>query len=291
MRRRNRPGPLAALVLLLLLAALFLLRPGEAPPTPTPDPYKNDQAQLDPARLAEGVVSLRYTGGEERRVKVQITREGGEDYNYDLNNTGEWETFSLTDGDGPYTIRVLRQKDNGLYTPVYALTADQALADPRAPFLASTQFVAYEGTAAAELAARLTEGAESDGEMAAILFDYVADHLTYDQTQAETVEKGYVPAVDAVLERGKGICVDYATLLCAMARSRGIPCKLIMGDAAGEYHAWVEVWCEEGATAGGIPIPARTWTRLDPTFLSGEPSEEIQAFVADGGNYGVKYVY
>ena len=110
MRRRNRLGVLSVLALLLLLAAFFLLRPGKV--SPTPDPYGNSQAQLDPARLAEGVVSFRYTGGEEKRVKVQVTRAGGRDYNYDLANDGSWETYSLTDGEGDYTLRVLTQKED-----------------------------------------------------------------------------------------------------------------------------------------------------------------------------------
>ena len=256
MRRRNRLGVLSVLALLLLLAAFFLLRPGKV--SPTPDPYGNSQAQLDPARLAEGVVSFRYTGGEEKRVKVQVTRAGGRDYNYDLANTLE-----------------------------YAL----ALTDPKAPFLASTQFVRYEGTGAAALAEELTEEAQSDGEVIGILFDHVAGSLTYDETQAEMVERGYVPHVDEVLERGEGICVDYATLLCAMARSRGIPCKLVMGDAGGSYHAWVEVWSEDGGTVADIPLKEGGWTLLDPTFLSGEPSEEVREFVREPGNYQVKYVY
>ena len=141
---------------LVLAAVLFLFRPagGDVEPTPalTPDPYGNSQAQLDPARLAEGVVSFRYTGGEEKRVKVQVTRAGGRDYNYDLANDGSWETYSLTDGEGDYTLRVLTQKENGRYTPVYTLEYALALADPKAPFLASTQFVRYEGTGAAALA-------------------------------------------------------------------------------------------------------------------------------------------
>ena len=267
----------------------LLLRPGKV--SPTPDPYGNSQAQLDPARLAEGVVSFRYTGGEEKRVKVQVTRAGGRDYNYDLANDGSWETYSLTDGEGDYTLRVLTQKENGRYTPVYTLEYALALADPKAPFLASTQFVRYEGTGAAALAEELTEEAQSDGEVIGILFDHVAGSLTYDETQAETVERGYVPHVDEVLERGEGICVDYATLLCAMARSRGIPCKLVMGDAGGSYHAWVEVWSEDGGTVADIPLKEGGWTLLDPTFLSGEPSEEVREFVREPGNYQVKYVY
>lgn len=280
---------------LVLAAVLFLFRPagGDVEPTPalTPDLYENGQAQMDPARLAEGVVSFRYTGGEEKRVKVQVTRAGGRDYNYDLANDGSWETYSLTDGEGDYTLRVLTQKENGRYTPVYTLEYALTLADPKAPFLASTQFVRYEGTGAAALAEELTEEAQSDGEVIGILFDHVAGSLTYDETQAETVERGYVPHVDEVLERGEGICVDYATLLCAMARSRGIPCKLVMGDAGGSYHAWVEVWSGDGGTVADIPLKEGGWTLLDPTFLSGEPSEEVREFVREPGNYQVKYVY
>jgi transglutaminase-like putative cysteine protease len=76
--------------------------------------------------------------------------------------------------------------------------------------------------------------------------------------------------VDQVLERGEGVCQDYAHLVVAMARSVGLPARYVSGylftadDATGadvegdvadvQTHAWVE-----------LAIPGAGWLPLDPT--------------------------
>lgn len=54
---------------------------------------------------------------------------------------------------------------------------------------------------------------------------------------------------------GRGVCQDYAQILISLLRSRGIPCRYVVGFTVGEgeSHAWVEV-LHEG-----------TWYGLDPT--------------------------
>ena len=135
--KRERPALLWGLLALMLSGVLLWARPGREGPTvatlpptpsaevtpapaPTPDPYRNGKAQFDVSQLSAGVVRARYTGGEELRVKVQITKEGGKDYNYDLNAAGFYETFPFTEGEGVYTLKVLEHKADKLYTPVYS---------------------------------------------------------------------------------------------------------------------------------------------------------------------------
>jgi transglutaminase-like putative cysteine protease len=76
--------------------------------------------------------------------------------------------------------------------------------------------------------------------------------------------------VDDVLDRGEGVCQDYAHLAIAMCRSVGIPARYVSGylftddDASGtdvdsdqvqvQTHAWFEV-----------AIPDFGWLSLDPT--------------------------
>ena len=95
MRRKN----LLTACLLLFALAGCTFQPVETP-VPTPDPYGNEFAQVDVSGLDQGVVWVRYIGGAEERIKVQITRGEGTDYNYDLNNAGDWEEFTLTEGEG-----------------------------------------------------------------------------------------------------------------------------------------------------------------------------------------------
>ncbi len=286
MSRRPSKKLLWGLLLFCALGAalaLFLLWPESGP------------VRLDLSRLDRGVVSVRYTGQTEGGLKVQLTRDGGVDYNFDLDRDGAWETFPLTQGDGEYTLTVLEQVEGQRYRPVFTRELTLSLDDPKAPFLESNQFVNYEDTSAYALARRWNGGysGSTDAEKAAFFFDYVVDHVAYDEAKAASVEPGYLPDVDQVLAEGKGICFDYAALLCALLRSAGVPCKLVVGYSGEVYHAWVEVWCENvGEVDGAIPIEAGEWTLLDPTFVSGQNrSQEILEYVADPSHYSPRYVY
>lgn len=285
--REQRPVLLGGLLALLLAGVLLWALSGREAPTvptaqPTPDPYANDYAQVDVSRLDRGVVRVRYTGGAEVRIKAQITRADGTDYNYDLNNAGDWEQFTLTEGEGEYTLRVLENVREDRYTPVFDCALTLELDDPADPFRQSSQFVSFTpDSSAAALAAELTGGLETDGEKISAVFDYVVENLTYDREKADTVETGYLPDVDRTLLEGKGICFDYAALMAAMLRSQGVACKLAVGWAGKEYHAWVEVPNETGA-----------WELMDPTFVSANREDRrVLDFVSDPGNYTVRYYY
>ena len=310
--KKERPALLWGLLALMLLGVLlWAIRDREGPtiatdpptpsvevtpapvptPSPTPDPYRNDKAQFDVSRLSAGVVRARYTGGEELRIKVQITKEGGIDYNYDLNRDGAFEIYPLTEGEGAYTLRVLEQLEENRYTPVLTCPVTLRLDDPMAPFLQPNQFVNY-GPTVADLAAQVMGPGETDADQTALALAYVVETLAYDEDKAGTVEPGYLPDLEAVLAEGKGICFDYAALLCAMLRSQGIPAKLVIGDSGEVYHAWVEVWCAAAGEAVGIPIDPGEWTLLDPTFLSesgGDP--RILDYIRDRENYAPRYFY
>ncbi len=64
-----------------------------------------------------------------------------------------------------------------------------------------------------------------------------------------------------VLERQEGDCSEHAVLLAAMARSVGIPARLVSGivhvNGRFAYHMWVEVWTGDG------------WYALDATVGQG----------------------
>jgi len=126
-----------------------------------------------------------------------------------------------------------------------------------------------------------------------VIYRYVVKSLSYDYDKAATVQSGYLPDLDAVLAAGKGICFDYAALMTAMLRSQGIPCKLVVGYAGTEYHAWISVWSEEtGWVDGVVYFNGTTWQRMDPTFMSASGgSQTIVNFIKNDANYTVKYLY
>jgi len=72
-----------------------------------------------------------------------------------------------------------------------------------------------------------------------------------------------LPSAREVLRTKVGDCNEHTALYVAMARSIGIPARIAVGLAysrgAFYYHAWPEVYLEEGRTGG-------LWLPVDPTF-------------------------
>ena len=118
-------------------------------------------------------------------------------------------------------------------------------------------------------------------------------NITYDKQLAATVQSGYLPVLDSVLEKKTGICFDYAALMTGMLRSQGVPWKMVVGDAGPAYHAWISVWSEkDGWIDGVVYFDGTSWQRMDPTFAAnGKQSSEIMRYIGDGSNYTVKYLY
>lgn len=293
-RRRAVLPALLVLVAVVITAGVIGVRHKSVRTPPPSALIENDSAQMQTRRLNDGIVSLCYVGGKGVWVKAQIAKEDGIAYNYDLDRNGAWETFTFTQGDGQYTVKVLENTTENRYQAVFTANVAVTLSNPLSPFLTSNQFIHYTSNSeAAKVADQIMAEGTTDAEKAALAFDYVVDALLYDQEKANAVQAGYLPDVDAILARGKGICFDYAALLCAMLRSQGIPCKLMMGYSGKVYHAWVEVYCQnDGLINGAIPITGGEWSLLDPTFVSGNArSETILRYVTNPANYDVRYVY
>ena len=142
-------------------------------------------------------------------------------------------------------------------------------------------------------AAELTKDIEDPLKMVEKVYDYVVKTLSYDKEKAKTVKSGYLPVLDTILSEKKGICFDYASLMTAMLRSQGVPCKLVIGYAGTAYHAWITVWSEDtGWVDGVIYFDGSTWHRMDPTFASsGNQSSSIMEYIGNGANYSAKYLY
>lgn len=219
-------------------------------------------AAVDWSHAHEGYLLARRGEGE-KRWKLRVT--GATEYTYDLTGAG-WTAIPLTEGDGTYTAAVFEQVEGTTYLPILSAELDVELDDPLAPFLRPNQQVDY--AAAPRTIARageLTAGCADDGEKTEKIYGFVSTILSYDEEQAGAVQSGYIPALDEVLEREKGICLDFAALMTAMCRSQGIPCRLVVGDAGRAYHAWTEVWDGEG------------WARYDPTFAaSGKDASGVE---------------
>lgn len=253
---------------------------------------ENDKAVIDYSNPADGYVMVCYKAQTEQKLKAQV-KGPTTTYTYTI-LPGEWETFPLSDGNGEYQVTVLENVEGKKYATVAAASVSVTLSDEFAPFLRPNQYVDYavaEETIA--LAARLTNGKKTELDKVQAVYDYVVNHITYDEELAATVKSGYLPVLDEVLKKQKGICFDYAALMTGMLRSQSVPCKLVVGYAGEVYHAWISVYSEkDGWIDNAIYFDGTAWKRMDPTFAaSADRSEAIIKYIGDGSNYNAKYIY
>ncbi len=256
--------------------------------------HSNDKAAIDASNLAEGYVMIKYTGGRDTRIKVQIAKQGGATYSYDLNAKGVAEHFALTEDDGKYTITVFENIAGSKYTQAYSTTLELKLRDKLLPYLYANQYVNFnEDSKVAKKAKELAKDTKTDLEALANIYYYVTENLTYDDKLAAAVPAGYLPDVEKVLETKKGICFDYAALMAAMLRLEGIPSKLVVGYAGSIYHAWINVYIKDvGWIDQVIYFDGEKWSLMDPTFVSTSKSANaVKEFINEGNSYNQKFVY
>ena len=196
--------------------------------------YANAKASIDASNLAEGYLLVTYTGGRNVKIKVQITKEGGVTYTYNLNNQGGTETFPLTEGDGKYTVKVFENTTGTKYAVAHSAAVELKLRNDFLPFLYPNQFVDYNAkSAVVSKAAEIVSaaGAATDLSRVQAVFDFVTKNFSYDYELAKTVQSGYLPVKEGDLLRlcrgdvrhapqpehplqaGGGLCRDHVSCL------------------------------------------------------------------------------
>ena len=258
------------------------------------DVKSNASACIDMSNKADGYVMIKYTGGSDAQLKARVTGPSGTVYTYNLRADGQYDTFPLSDGNGSYTATVYKNISGTSYSTVLSAKFSVSLIDEFAPFLRPNQYVNFNANSqAVTRAAQLTAGMTDNLEKVQIVYNFVISNITYDRVLAANVQSGYLPDVDAVLEKGKGICFDYAAVMAAMLRSQGVPTKLVVGYTGKVYHAWLNVYSEEtGWVDGIIYFDGSTWKLMDPTFASSnKSSDSIMKYIGNGANYQAKYLY
>ena len=118
------------------------------------------------------------------------------------------------------------------------------------PYLAATPFVQADHPEMIKRAQKITKGIDDDAEKAQAIFDWVDERV-------DNVMTISLPSALDVLRTLKGDCNEHTYLFTALARSAGIPAKIIVGVAYHEkafyYHAWPAVYLGE-------------WVEMDPTW-------------------------
>ncbi len=130
-------------------------------------------------------------------------------------------------------------------------------------YLQASKGIESDNATIINLSARLTQSLDTDWEMAHAITRWVAGNIKYDAVSASR-NGGALQA----LQTGSGVCEDFATLSAALARSAGIPARVVYGYAdtgrkwpqtgafvlRGFRHAWVEYY-----------LQGRGWVPAEPT--------------------------
>ena len=271
-------------------AVPFVIPKPEAPGTAT---KKNDKAVIDYSNAKDGYVMVKFNQKNTKALMVAIVGPSGAQYQYTL-KPEVYEVFPLSDGNGKYKITLAEHVQDKKYAVILGLEADVKVADEFAPFIRPNQYVNYAAdNQTVKKAAELVKDAKTTVDKVSAVYNYVIKNLTYDKELANTVKSGYLPNVDEVLKKGKGICFDYAAVMAAMLRSQGVPTKLVVGYTGETYHAWISVHsAETGWINSVIQFDGKSWKLMDPTFAStGNQSKDAMKYIGDGKNYTAKFLY
>lgn len=300
--QRSRPSDAAhRLVALVAMTAALLFgcaSPSNAssgepmPPTPTVvipslstgSAVVGEGASIDVSQVdATGLLLASLVPGASASRHKLVVSHDGEEYAYDLPLDGTVVAVPANMGDGAYDVSVMRNVHDNEYFMILSATASVSLADDHLPALSPNIMCPFsEGSECVRKARELAGEATSQGEFAAAACEFVMEAVDYDDAKAAAAPSmsGYVPDPDRTLAEGKGICLDYASLLAAMLRSCGIPARIVVGDILpdGEYHAWVEALVDGTWEGHGMVVSPGKWSRLDVTIADGDGLDAIEGY-------------
>lgn len=255
-------------------------------------------AVIDASHADEGYFMVNYIGSN-HKPRMLVDTPSGVQYRYYLHAGVGYQTFPLTQGSGTYSISILENAGGNSYYFTDSGSFAAEIKDPVGLYLYPNQFVDFTaGSAVISIAKDLADGCENELALVERTYNYVMEHLTYDDYKAATVRSGYVPAVDEIISSGTGICFDYAAVMASILRSQGIPTKLQVGNAYNPgdpanpiYHAWISVYTEESGWVNGvIRFDGKTWRLMDPTFAD-DADAYVAEYVLNDGNYTIIYEY
>lgn len=255
----------------------------------------NDQCVIDYSNSQDGYIMVKYKKSTGKVLKVQTTADGNTDrtYTYTI-KPKKYEVIPLTEGDAEYKITVFLNVSGNQYVTVMSETISVSLSSQFAPYLRPNQYVNFKkSTKVVKKAATLTKKCKTDLAKVKKVYNYVIKNYKYDKKLAKNVKTGYLPDLNKIYKKKKGICFDYAAVMTAMLRSQGVPTKLVIGYAGNAYHAWINVYSKKkGWITGAIYFNGKKWKLMDPTFAStSKSSKSVMKKIESGRSYKAKYSY
>ena len=273
------------------ISAKTVIEPTQASGTAVEE---NEMCIIDYSHADLGYVMIKYKQSVSKTIKVQVfAGKITDSYKYNI-KPGRYEVIPLTEGNTTYKITVNTQTEGNTYLVVMSKTIQVKLKNQFVPYIRPNQYVNYnKKTKVVKKAARITKKSKTELAKVKKVYKYVISKYKYDRKLAKTVKNDYLPNLDQIYKKKKGICFDYAAVMTAMLRSQGVPTKLVIGYTGNAYHAWVNVYSKKkGWITGAIYFNGKKWKLMDPTFAStSKSSKSIMKYIGNGRNYKKKYSY
>lgn len=260
----------------------------------------NDKIIFDISHSDEGYVMVKYTG-DNPKIKVRIINPNGDDP-YTYNVLDGYNVYPLTGGSGFYTFIAFENISGSDYSQLFYDEEEIEIKNDYSPYLYPNQYVSFDkNTKVVQKGQEIAEGADDDLDVVSYVYHYVVNNISYDHEKANDAKNGdlsnYLPNVDEILEKKKGICFDYAAVMATMLRTQNIPTRMMIGyvtiDGNTIYHAWIGVYIKNiGWIDDFIEFDGENWSMMDPTLISdGQNNSKIKEFIKNKDNYTTKYLY
>lgn len=198
---------------------------------------------FDDSFLNFGLLKITSKIGK-KKYKVRITH-GKQTCTHDLNHNGESETFPLQMGNGKYIITLYEQTSGSKYRLLFNLTYQVTYDNENIVYLQPNKYSWYTENSLSVLKANeLTVNIIDKEEQINKILNYIQTTFLYDYIKALSLPKKgiYIPNLDTLMTTHKGICFDFASLICCMLRTLGIPTQLVIGMTNRGYHAWNKIY-------------------------------------------------
>ena len=182
---------------------------------------------------------------------------------------------------------MFRQLEGTDYSPIARTRIDVKLRNEFVPYLYPNTYCEYDAASeCVRIAKDICVPAKTDIERYDKIYWWIVDNVEYDTELAKRVQTDtfWLPDPNDVIATGKSICWGYASLLAAMCRSQGIPCRICVGRVTGALHAWNEIWLEHGGTVHGIVYKPGAFVRTDITFMDASGGS-LAEWVMDDVNF------
>lgn len=199
---------------------------------------------LDLSEASKGLVMGSCTS--DVNLKLGINHDGKDTW-YSVPGDGTPFTVPLMEN-GSYTVSVMEQVEGTKYRYGLTIPLEVLLDDPVSPCLYPNIYVPYTlDSEVVREAGKLRDSSWYLEQFMKQVDGFARANVTYDEDLVVGALSEHEINPDKTLSSGKGICLDFASLVTAMFRSQGVPAKLVFGyvtvaDREPAYHAWTEVW-------------------------------------------------